>query len=196
MPKLMNESNYFGWDDYLKTAIAAMKEKGIEFAPGLSSEQIQLVEVGHGFCFPPDLRSFLERGLPVSKGFPDWRNPCSESIRDQLAWPVDGICFDIEHNGFWLPLWGARSETTEEAQERARQCMRGVPVLIPVFSHRYLPSSPPTFGNPVFSVYQTDCIYYGYDLPSYLRAEFGIVNPFPIPNDPRAIDFWDKIVVD
>jgi hypothetical protein len=48
-------------------------------------------------------------------------------------------------------------------------------------------------GNPVFSVYQTDVIYYGFDLPSYLFEEFGVPNPFPRPERPREIELWSEL---
>ena len=65
--------------------------------------------------------------------------------------------------------------------------------MIPVFAHRYLPASPWASGNPVFSIYQTDIIYYGLNLPSYLFAEFGVPNPFPTSDTPREIEFWSEL---
>ena len=78
------------------------------------------------------------------------------------------------------------------------------PRLIPILSHRYMPDDPPLAGNPVFSVYQTDIIYYGYDLASYFESEFpggqegrpggGIYQPDVFRKQPRPIRFWDEIV--
>src|SRR5262245_7050396 len=179
--------------DYLTVAVKTMRDRGIEFAPGLSAEEIAAAEVEHGFRFPSDLRAFLESALPVSESFPDWRSPSMEFIKDRLEWPADGICFDVEHNTFWLPAWGVMPDSLEEAQAKARQAIRAAPLLIPVYGHRYLPASPCTSGNPVFSVYQTDIIYYGVDFPSYLLAEFGVPNPFPVPDFPREIEFWSEL---
>jgi hypothetical protein len=39
----------------------------------------------------------------------------------------------------------------------------------------------------------TDIIYYGFDLPSYLFAEFGVPNPLPIRDSPREIEFWSEL---
>lgn len=104
------------------------------------------------------------------------------------------MCFDIEHDSFWLPAWGPKPGTSEAAQAMARRAVRAAPFLIPVFSHRYLPASPCEAGNPVFSVYQTDIIYYGFDLPSYLSAEFEVPNPYPVPESPKEIEFWSELV--
>ena len=46
-------------------------------------------------------------------------------------------------------------------------------------------------GNPVLSVYQTDIIYYGYDLEDYLRHEFDLPDRKPWPEHFRSISFWD-----
>ena len=60
-----------------------------------------------------------------------------------------------------LPRWQA-----------TRECMQFVPMLIPIYSHRFLPGAPSPAGSPVFSVYQTDVIYCGSDLAAYVAAEF------------------------
>ena len=179
--------------DYLETAIKAMRDRGVECAPGLTAAEIAAAEVEYSFRFPPDLRAFLEHVLPVGERFPDWRSRSSEFIRDRLAWPVESMCFDVEHNAFWLAAWGPKPDSLEKAQAKAREAVRAAPFMIPIFGHRYLPASPYESGNPVFSVYQTDIIYYGFDLPSYLFAEFGVPNPLPIPDSPREIEFWSEL---
>ena len=44
--------------------------------------------------------------------------------------------------------------------------------LIPVYLHRYVPCYPDIIEVPVFSVYQTDIIYYWYNLEDYFKIEF------------------------
>lgn len=171
-----------------------MRARGIEFSSGLSSDELDTAERTHGFRFPSDLRALLEFALPVGDRFPDWRKPSSEFILDRLCWPADSICFDIEHSTFWLREWDLRPDALEAAQTKAREAVRAAPFLIPVFAHRYLPAHPCEAGNPVFSVYQTDIIYYGFDLPSYLFAEFKVQNPFPVRHLPREIEFWGEMV--
>jgi hypothetical protein len=118
-----------------------------------------------------------------------------------LDWPAEGICFDIEYANFWREDWGAKPADLSEAFAVARRKIAGVPKLIPIFSHRYLPADPPLAGNPVFSVVQTDIIHYGNDLASYFSNEFRSVlpdNEIPVPEwaakIPRPIGFWDDFV--
>ncbi len=179
--------------EYLESVARRLRSRGVECAPGLSASEIEDAEAEHGFRFPPDLRALLEYTLPVGERFPNWRLPGSAQIRESLDWPAHGFCFDVEFSAFWLPAWGPRSESLEKAQARAREAVRAAPMLIPIFGHRYLPASPSRAGNPVFSVYQTDIIYYAFDLPSYLFAEFGVPNPFSAPDSPREIDFWSEM---
>jgi len=178
---------------YLESIVRALRERGVEFATGLSASQIDTAEAEYGFRFPPDLRALLEHALPLGERFPDWRSPGSEFVQDRLAWPADSMCFDIAHNTFWLPAWGPKPDSMKDAQAVARKAVRAAPFMIPVYGHRYLPAVPCQVGNPVFSVYQTDIIYYGLDLPSYLFAEFGVPNPFQVPDLPREIEFWSEL---
>jgi hypothetical protein len=183
----------------LTIVLEAMQKKGIAFDTGLTNIEFEGIESRYGFQFPPDLREFLSLGLPVSDDFPNWRSgeikwgPNSKSIADHLNWPAEGICFDIENNGFWMRDWGVKPDDLQEAFRVARAMVQKAPPLIPVFSHRFLPADPKIEGNPVLSVYQTDIIYYGPDLPSYW------VNEFELPlahedKDPRRIRFWSAII--
>jgi len=121
-----------------------------------------------------------------------------------LDWPAEGICFDIEHNGFRREEWGARPRRSEDAFTVGRAKIGEAPTLIPIYSHRYIPEEPPMAGTPVFSVYQTDIIHYGNDLPSYFAAEFH-ADPDRLPEyhitcpdwavkSPRPIRFWDCLL--
>ena len=68
------------------------------------------------------------------------------------------------------------------------------PKLIPVFLHRYIPSTPQETGNPVFSVYQMDIIYYGTDLATYFRNAFKLKLPddLEFPKEVKHIRFWSE----
>lgn len=180
-------------DDYLESFVSVMRSQGIALAPGLSDAEVELAETIHGFRFPPDLRALLQHAQPIGDRFPDWRHPRSKFLRERLAWPADSICFDIEHNAFWMSDWGERPRWLAHAKAIARRAVRAAPFLVPVFAHRYLPAEPSRAGNPIFSVYQTDIIYYGRDIMSYLDAEFGIPNPGPVPDVPREIAFWSEL---
>lgn len=183
----------------LTTVLEAMQKKGVAFDTGLTSSEFERIESDYGFQFPPDLREFLSIGLPVANDFPNWRSgkitwgANSKSITAHMNWPMEGICFDIENNRFWMRDWGAKPDDLREAFRVVRAMVEKAPPLIPVFSHRFLPADPPIEGNPVLSVYQTDIIYYGQDLASYWVHEFEL----PLAHEdkePRRIRFWSAII--
>lgn len=111
-----------------------------------------------------------------------------------LEWPYNGICFDVENNQFWMREWGEKPDNLEEALYIAKRYVFRAPILIPIFSHRYIPSEPEMAGNPVYSVYQTDIIFYGYDIPSYLNNEFNVPLPGWQQKSPKYIRFWGDLV--
>jgi hypothetical protein len=177
------------WHDIVEL----LEERGLEFEAGLSDQEIVEVEGRYGFSFPPDLRSLLRTALPASARFPNWRSDSASDLESRLAWPAEGIAFDVENNRFWPPAWGPRPNGLEEALSIARTKVADAPTLVPVYGHRFLPDEPSEAGNPVFSVYQTDIIYYGADLVSYFGAEFRIETNRS-PATPRPIRFWSDLV--
>jgi hypothetical protein len=161
---------------------------------GLTEVEVRDAQYRFDLRFPPDQLALLRTGLPVGHQFPDWRDGEELRIRDQLAWPLEGMQFDIEHNVFWLDEWGERPELLKEALQVAAQAVARAPRLIPIHGHRYLPTEPARAGNPVFSVYQTDIIIYGNDLLSYFAHEFhGVAKWHTPPLDARAIRFWSAL---
>jgi hypothetical protein len=181
-------------ENWLSGLAEAMRGHGVSLEPGLTDAEVNKVEQRYGFRFPPDLRSPLRFALPIDQRFPNWRAGPEAALRKQWDWPADGICFDIEHNEYWMETWGPRPSTLYEAFCIARAEVARAPVLIPVYGHRYLPSEPEIAGNPVYSVWQTDIIYYGYDLASYFHHEFHAPLPSWATTAPRPIRFWAEIV--
>lgn len=176
-----------------------LEKARVVFAHGLSRGEIQQLEEEYQFRFPPDLRDFLTFALPVSKGFIDWRQVDREEILESLSWPYEGMCFDIEHNSFWLEEWGPKPTTPEKAFEIARKAVDSAPVLIPIYGHRYIPDQPHEHGNPIFSVWQTDIICYGSHLANYLENEFryyfGGIGEYGLKLDGEVkhIEFWSQL---
>ena len=164
--------------------------------PGLRDSEIRAAEATYAIRFPPDLEELLRYALPVGSPWPDWRKDSNAEIHDALNWPLEGILFDIERNAFWLAEWGERPAELDRAFAIASEHVALAPRLIPVFAHRYLPQEPSSAGNPVFSVYQTDIIYYGSNLaeyfanefPSYFRGAGG--STYQISQPVVRIDFW------
>lgn len=165
---------------------------------GLSDGEIHALEQRFGFEFAADHRAFLATVLPMGPGWPNWRRPQDPDLRRRLAWPVEGVLFDVEHNAVWLDAWGPRPASTAAAVAVARDRLAAVPQLVPVYAHRYLPSGRTSCGHPVLSVQQTDVVYYGRNLVDYLHREFPI-DAGRDRTDPRrppraTVTFWRDLV--
>ncbi|HTA84103.1 MAG TPA: hypothetical protein VK783_14260 [Bacteroidia bacterium] len=106
--------------------------------------------------------------------------------------------FDIRSNDLWLKSWGDKPSSLDSCVEIAHSYFNSLVKLIPIYNHRYIPETPSQAGNPIFSVYQMDIIYYGYDLASYFANEFKFLLPASIKTveQPRSIPFWTKWVED
>ncbi|MFG1948263.1 hypothetical protein [Nonomuraea sp. NPDC048826] len=159
--------------------------------PGLTEAEFARVEREYGFEFADDHRAFLAAGLPVSppaeaghtraQPWPDWRNGDPDELRPYLDWPAEGVLFDVRH-GYWHDAWGVRPLLPDDALTAAKLHLAQAPRMIPIFAHRYLPAGRGTYGHPVLSIYQTDIISYGKDLPDYINREF----------DPSEADTSDR----
>jgi hypothetical protein len=111
------------WTDLVDTLL----NNGVEFEAGLTDAEVEAAEARYGFRFPPDLRAFLQAGLPRGGDFPDWRDGDQAALRGWLDLPRRGILFDVEHNGFWLDEWGPRPPSLEEAQRVAGELVAAAP---------------------------------------------------------------------
>lgn len=182
---------------------------------GLSEAEIEAIERRLSLRFPPDYRLFLRRlhstDRPmVSVGFVDgnrmvltpswsitnWRieeNP----IQKGLGWIADGFAFDVEMNGLWKPVWGARPEPEAARRQRVAEVLAAAPRLIPVHGHRYLVAEPCRAGNPVLSIHQSDICPYGVDLRAHLIADFARWPDADFESGYEAalgIQFWGEFV--
>ena len=182
--------------------ISYLEELEIEVEPGLDDGEINQIESLFQFKFPPDLKLLWQTGHPVSGKFVNWRKGIkseaeAEKIQNRIDWPLEGMLFDIELNNFWDDSWGQVPNTLDEKFETAKRYFRNYPKLIPIYSHRYIPDSPLVPGNPVFSVFQMDIIYYGFDLLNYISNEFGYTfadASKKLKKPIREIEFWSSWV--
>lgn len=176
-----------------------LQQAGVVFDDGLMDCEVRLAEESFGFQFPSDLKALLMFALPTGQGWPDWRDVEDPQIKQMLNAPYEGICFEIEHNAFWPASWGFKPRSLTESFDVARRKIDAAPKLIPILAHRYLPDRPLLEGNPVFSVHQTDVIYYGSNLWNYFQNEFhdsfGSAE-YEINDPPRRIEFWSDLVDD
>ena len=110
-----------------------------------------------------------------------------------LDWPLEGLLFDVENNNLWWQEWGERPGGPAARAEVLRDIVRSAPKLVPLVSHRYLPCEPNEAGNPVFSIHQSDVVYYGSNLEDYFAREFENT-PSLLVGSPKHIRFWSTLV--
>ncbi|MCC6892056.1 MAG: hypothetical protein IT321_04490 [Anaerolineae bacterium] len=178
----------------------------LRFEPGLTDQEVGDIESRCHFCFPPDLKLFLQLGIPLGSSnrssieqFPNWRDNPEKIMQDTKADWEDTVCFDIENNNYWMTTeWGQKPQKLSEQLAIAKEYLQGIPVMIPIYAHRRMPVEPCEAGNPVFSVWQAiDTIHYGYNLTSYLRNEFLPWNDdWGEASDYKTIRYWSKITED
>lgn len=153
-------------------AVENLRSVGVRLDRGLSHDEVSHVQARLDFTFGPEHRHFIQSVLPVGESWPDWRNGADEDLRSRLDWPVEGVLYDVRHNGFWPCSWGPRPRGTHDRERDARAHLSLVPKLVPIYSHRYLASDPRFEPSPVFSVHQTDVVVYGDNLLDYVAREF------------------------
>ncbi|HWA61954.1 MAG TPA: SMI1/KNR4 family protein [Caulobacteraceae bacterium] len=166
------------------------RRDGRDWVKGYTQGELDAAQQKYDLVFPPDLVALLREKRPAI-GY-DWRTDDKE-IREMLAWPLEGLLFDVENNAIWWPEWGERPVGAGARREVVSQVVAAAPKLIPLVSHRYLPADPHEAGNPVFSVYQSDVVYYGADLADYFTREFGDPRR-PLPAHIKRIAFWSELV--
>jgi hypothetical protein len=162
----------------------------VQWLKGYTQAELDSAQRRFGLEFPPDLIALLRDKRPANGH--DWTNDAD--IRRALAWPFEGLLFDVEQNHLWWPEWGTRPTNADARKEILRSVVSRAPKLIPLIGHRYLPEEPREQGNPVFSVYQADVIYYGANLTDYFEREFLGFNHRPWSQPTKHIPFWSDLV--
>jgi hypothetical protein len=182
-----------------ESLMTELKGKGVVFDRAMNLEELNIVAQFYNISFPFEIQKLFSLGLPVSRGFYNWRDMSSENvkhIKNALEAPIDGLQFDLEENGFWCEQWGIKPSNIEDARNILLQHYNNAPKLVPLYSHRYMPFIPDLTRVPVFSIMQSDIIYYGTDLVSYLEIEFGYKDRDSniIGYDFPHIDFWSDLL--
>ena len=99
-----------------------MNLNGVLFDAGLTECELLKIEELYGVHFPKSLRKFLQYGVPMSESeyeFPRWRDFSEKNIaaiRQKMNDPFDWLKNDIVKNGFWLPCWGEKPSSPENAK--------------------------------------------------------------------------------
>ena len=182
-----------------KDIIEKLKDKDVFIEYGMSPKEILEAEKIYNISFPYEMKKLFHFGLPVSEGFYNWRDISSkniEFIKNVLEAPIKGLELDLKNGElYWCEDWGEQPNSFKEAKIILLKNYNNAPKLIPIYSHRYMPSISKKTNLPVFSVKQSDIIYYGTDLITYLEVEFGFKQYNEILNaDFQYVDFWSDLL--
>ncbi|VFQ58380.1 unnamed protein product [Cuscuta campestris] len=206
-------NSLFSFTPLAHKVIFRLRSCGVKVEPGLSEAEFARAEAEFGFTFPPDLKAVLAAGLPLSPGFPDWRSSGSArlQLRASVDFPVAAVSFHIARNALWSKSWGPRPSDPEKALRIARNALKRAPLLIPIFSHCYIPCHLSLAGNPIFYVDEDSLSCCGFDLSDFFDREsalFCISDPrstgswsnssrrsFAGGRPPRWVEFWSDAVV-
>jgi len=164
---------------------------------GYSQAELHEIQSKWKLRFPPDLVELMRKQRPIlgSRGF-DWLTATDVEIQRKLDRPYEGFLFDVRKNDLWWPEWGEKPQSDAAQAARLMEVFAEAPKLIPLNANRYLPESPMERGNPVFSVQQSDVIYYGSNLSDWLTREarqFGDWTGLPAITA-KEIPFWSEVV--
>lgn len=181
-----------------QSIISKLEKIGIVFDSKLSDSEIIKIEKLYGIYFPSELKHLFSIALPISDGFYNWRDTSEDNIKKikkALESSITGLQSDLDNNDFWCEDWGDKPIDINVAQNILLQHYSKAPILIPIFSHRYIPFVGQFMTSPVFSIYGSDIIYYGENLISYLEVEFGFRKYAEMDTSELThIDFWSDIM--
>src|SRR5690242_3316146 len=111
---------------------------------GYTPDELAQIQARWRLRFPPDLIDLLATHRPLldGPGSFDWLSSDPSDIQGRLDWPFEGFWFDIQHDHLWWPEWGEKPPALAAQRARLAEIFAGVPTLIPLFGHRYLPAEP------------------------------------------------------
>lgn len=185
-------------------ALAAVEER--EGAPFTEEHRAFLLSL---HATTPGQRSFgygeadrLQEGETL--GFYHWVRDV-DAIADARAGVVEGLAFDVEHDGLWLPSWGEMPATADGREARVAALVGAAPRLAPLLGHRFTVPGPKG-RTVVLSICQSDIIVYGESLAGYLLAELddllperdtaalGDAHGAHEPLQPGDLPFWGELI--
>lgn len=159
----------------------------------MTEHAIQHIESELELSLPTDFKFLLMNLRDPGHVFFPWSSFSLAAYHERIDRIWQGIEFDIEH-GFWMERWGEKPGDLEKAKKLAKPDFESWPAMLPLLGHRFLPASPCQANNPVFSIMQTDIIYYGATLADYLLRELTFALPIVAPIEPfRRIDVWSDL---
>ncbi|WP_159639819.1 hypothetical protein [Erysipelothrix anatis] len=177
---------------------ANLTNKGIIFAEGMSEYDFKIIEDKLNVIFPSQLKEFLSCGVPISKGFYNWKdlsNQNIEQIKQMIERPFLDILKEIENENYWCENWGEKPNDLEKAIKIYNSEYERAPKIIPFYSHRYIVGVANDKNMKILSIAGSDIICYSDNLESYLQIEFKI-KEFDNSADCKNIPFWSNLIYD
>lgn len=179
-----------------ENSLNLLKTKEIEFARGLTLDELKQIENIYQIKFPSSLREFLMMALPISKGFYNWRNLEEDNImfiKEAMNRPIEEV-YELAEEIYWCDDWGQKPEDEAYVGKIVRDKLKNAPRVLPIYGHRYIPVLS-VDNPPIISIHDLDIIYYGKNLEDYLYVEFGnkTQNKIEFENI-TPIPFWSDIM--
>ena len=164
--------------------IEKLKNVGITFTNGLTSEELTKIEEFYGFHFPKEIAEFLSIAYPVGLHFFNYRNMSSENKKafDDFQTDIkESFLFDIEQNEVSIKAMLSeiidKNLDSKALANAVLSMLDKSPRLIPFYAHRCFFDG--MNNMPIVSFYQAvDTIFYGTSFENYLENEFLHIDSF------------------
>lgn len=176
-----------------------MYEQGITFLEGLSSDELEQIELVYNVILPKTFTSFYSKQLPIGNGFYNWRDFSEKNISEiknkMTNYIIEGILFDIEYNDFWIDKWGDMPKSLKDKALILETELEKAPKLLPIFKHRFMVAETFSVGidSPIISIVQSDIIFFGHNMTEYLEIEF-LENKQTLVIEYPVINFWSDLI--
>ncbi|MBQ9259238.1 MAG: SMI1/KNR4 family protein [Neisseriaceae bacterium] len=149
-----------------------MKKIGIIFSSGLDNNEIKKVETLYNIKFPNIYKQFLQKNLPISNGFYNWRDFSEKNISNiyEVINRPKKMLQTFWNEIDWSKNWGDIPVSENDRKVFIFNMIEKSPKIIPIYNHRYIPCV--NDNPPILSIYGTDVIYYGKNLLDYFNNDF------------------------
>ena len=182
--------------------IHRLKNSGVEFAEGMTAQELDLAEECFQFRFPAEIRVFLSCATPVGASFFNFRDRTEANLTRFHTFQQsvkDAFLFDLENNREDMRKllsnkgWELSCDSSFDAAVIAY--LEGSPKLIPFYAHRCFFDG--MDGMPIVSFWQpVDSILYGSNFENYLACEFlgGECILTHVPERMKETGIWYEVI--
>jgi hypothetical protein len=177
-------------------AVALLAKSGsCTVTPGLTDDELAVIESRFGFVFNDDHRAFLAAGLPIGPSWPDWRGADEMVLRSHLGTPVRHIMGAVTNDGLWRSSWGVQGHQRHSVSVASR-LLAEAPRMIPVYGYGFTPAGPGRAGAAVWSIEGGDAHRAATNLLDFARQASGQAAAVPAPDPADRLPFWDDFAED